>query len=104
MIVKALHVKNFRSILDQRIDCDDLTVLVGRNGTGKSSFLRALEMFYDPKVTVSKEDFYAEETDKEIEIAVTFTCLGAEEKFLFAPYLDGHDLVVARIFTSAAKG
>ena len=41
MIVKALHVKNFRSILDERIDCDNLTVLVGRNGTGKSSFLRA---------------------------------------------------------------
>jgi hypothetical protein len=23
MIVKALHVRNFRSILDQRIDCDN---------------------------------------------------------------------------------
>lgn len=46
MIIKALHVKNFRSIFDERIDCDNLTVLVGRNGTGKSSFLRAMEMFY----------------------------------------------------------
>lgn len=103
MIVKALHVQNFRSIFDERIDCDNLTVLVGRNGTGKSSFLRALEMFYDPKATVSKEDFYAEDTSKEIEIAVTFTDLGTEEKSLFAPYLDGNDLIVARIFSVSAK-
>ena len=103
MIVKALHVRNFLSILDERIDCDNLTVLVGRNGTGKSSFLRALEMFYDPKAAVTAEDFYAEDTIQEIEIAVTFTDLGTEEKSLFAPYLDGDDLTVARVFSLSAK-
>jgi predicted ATP-dependent endonuclease of OLD family len=103
MIVTAIHVKNFRSILDERIDCDNLTVLVGRNGTGKSSFLRAMEMFYDPKATVTAEDFYAEDTTKEIEIAVTFTDLGTEEKSLFAPYLDGNDLTVVRIFSLSGK-
>lgn len=41
MIVKAIHVKNFRSILDEWIGCENLTVLVGRNSAGKSSFLRA---------------------------------------------------------------
>ena len=95
MIVKALHVQNFRSILDERIDCDNLTVLVGRNGTGKSSFLRAMEMFYDPKATVTAEDFYAEDSAKEIEIAVTFADLGAEAKSLFAPYLESNELIVA---------
>ncbi|MFA5114429.1 MAG: AAA family ATPase, partial [Candidatus Margulisiibacteriota bacterium] len=103
MIVKAIHIKNFRSILDERIDCDNLTVLVGRNGTGKSSFLRAMEMFYGPKATVSAEDFYAEDTSKEIEIAVTFTDFGTEEKSLFAPYLEGNDLTVVRIFTLSGK-
>lgn len=103
MIVKTLHVKNFRSILAEWIDCDNLTVLVGRNGTGKSSFLRAMEMFYDPKATVTAEDFYAEDTAKEIEIAVTFTDLGTEEKSLFAPYLDSNDLTVARVFSVSAK-
>jgi energy-coupling factor transporter ATP-binding protein EcfA2 len=103
MIVKAFQVKNFRSILDEPIDCDNLTVLVGRNGTGKSSFLRALEMFYDPKAAVTAEDFYAEDTIQEIEIAVTFTDLGREGKSLFAPYLDGDDLTVARVFSLSAK-
>jgi len=103
MIVKAIHVKNFRSVLDERIDCDNLTVIVGRNGTGKSSFLRAMEMFYDPKAAVSVEDFYAEDASKEIEIAVMFTDLGTEEKSLFAPYLDGNDLTVVRVFSVSTK-
>lgn len=103
MIIKTVHVQNFRSILDEKIDCDNLTVLVGRNGTGKSSFLRAMEMFYDPSASVSPEDFYAEDSSKEIEIAVTFTDLTDEEKALFAPYLDGDDLTVARVFTLSAK-
>lgn len=103
MIIKSIHVKHFRSILDEGIDFDNLTLLVGRNGTGKSSFLRALEVFYDPKAAVTAEDFYAEDTSKEIEIAVTFTDLGTEEKLLFAPYLDRDDLAVARVFSLSAK-
>jgi energy-coupling factor transporter ATP-binding protein EcfA2 len=103
MIVKTLHVKNFRSILDERIDCDNLTVLVGRNGSGKSSFLRAMEIFYDPKAAVSAEDFYDEDTGKEIEIAMTFTDLSAEENSFFKDYLDRDDLSVARIFSVSAK-
>lgn len=103
MIIKAIHIKNFRSILDEQIDCDDLTVLVGRNGTGKSSFLKAMEMFYDPKASVMPEDFYAEDTSKEIDIAITFTDLDDEEKSLFAPYLDGNDLTVVRNFNLSGK-
>jgi len=103
MIVKTLHVKNFRSILDEGINCDNLTVLVGRNGSGKSSFLRAMDMFYDPKAAVSAEDFYAEDTGEEIEIAITFTDLSTEENSFFKDYLDGDDLSVARIFSVSAK-
>lgn len=103
MRVKAIHVKNFRSILDETIDCDNLTVLVGRNGTGKSSFLRALDLFYNQSATVFAEDFYSEETSKDIEIAITFGDLGSEEKSLFDPYLDGNELTVTRVFNISAK-
>lgn len=98
MIIKSLHVQNFRSLLDEILDCQDLTVLVGRNGTGKSSFLRALEIFYDPSATVSVEDFYGDDSSKEILISVTFTSLTPGEKKLFEPYLDGDQLTVGRVF------
>lgn len=102
MIVKSLHVQNFRSLLDERLNCYDLTVLVGRNGAGKSSFLRALEIFYDPTASVSAEDYYAEDSSKEIQVSVTFTALSDEEKKLFSPYLDGEELTVARVFSISA--
>lgn len=101
MIIKSIHVKNFRSILDERIDCDNLTVLVGRNGTGKSSFLRAMEMFYDPSANVTAEDFWAEDTSQDIEIAITFSDLTAEEKDFFSAYIDRDVLTVVRVFSLA---
>lgn len=98
MIINSVHVQNFRSLLDEKLDCHDLTVLVGRNGAGKSSFLRALEIFYDPTATASVEDYYADDNSKEILISVTFTSLSEEERKLFEPYLNGDQLTVARVF------
>lgn len=46
MIIKSVQVKNFRSIKDEILQCDKLTALVGANGSGKPSFLRAIELFY----------------------------------------------------------
>ena len=102
MIIKSLHVMNFRSILNESILCDCLTALVGRNGTGKSSFLRALELFYDPAARVTTEDFYAEDSNQEIEVAVTFTDLTAPEREFFSAYIDNDALTVARVFSLLA--
>jgi len=102
MIIKEVHVKNFRSILDESFSCDCLTALVGRNGAGKSSFLRALEMFYDPSTKVTIEDFYDEDTSQDIEIALTFSDLTAEEKDFFSAYMDNDTLTVVRVFSLAS--
>lgn len=99
MIVKSIRVQNFRSLLDETLDCHDLTVLVGRNGAGKSSFLKALEIFYDPTANVLAEDFYADDASKEILISVTYSNLSEKEKTLFEPYLDGVQLTIARVFS-----
>lgn len=101
MIIKEIHVKNFRSILSESLPCDCLTALVGRNGTGKSSFLQALEMFYDPSAKAVTEDFYAEDTSQDVEIAVTFSDLTPEEKGFFSAYVDNDTLTVVRVFSLA---
>lgn len=99
MVIKEVHVKNFRPIRDEVLACDSLTALVGRNGAGKSSFLKALEMFYDPSAKVTPEDFYAEDASQEIEIAVTFSALTTEEKEFFSSYVDDNTLTVAKVFS-----
>lgn len=98
MRIDQVRVKNYRSILDESLRLDSLTALVGRNGAGKSSFLSALELFYTPSLNVVREDFYVEDTSREIEIAVTYGDLSAEEATFFAAYVDGSTLTVACVF------
>ena len=104
MQIKNVHVKNFRSILDESLQCDSLTALVGRNGAGKSSFLRALEFFYSPSARATLEDFYAQNVSHDIEIAVTYADLSTEEAGLFSAYMDDDSLTVVRIFSDPQAG
>ena len=97
VFLKEVSVKNYRSILDETLICDDLTALVGTNGSGKSSFLNAIQLFYNPSATVTQEDFYNNDTTGAIEIALTFTCLNSTAREHFENYLDDDRLTVTRI-------
>lgn len=99
MIIKSVHVKNFRCILDASLNCDLLTAMVGSNGVGKSCFLRALDVFYAPSPRFAQEDFYNSDVNQDIEITVTFTKLETEAAEKFAPYLDGKELAVTRVLS-----
>ena len=103
MQIQNVHVKNFRSILNESLPCDSLTALVGRNGSGKSSFLSALELFYNPAASVTPEDFYAEDVTQNIEIAVKYVDLNAEAKDFFSAYIDNDSLTVVRVFSDPPK-
>src|SRR5260221_6930640 len=45
--INSITIRNFRSLGDVTVDMEDLTVLVGANGTGKSNFLNALRFTRD---------------------------------------------------------
>jgi putative ATP-dependent endonuclease of OLD family len=98
LIIESVHVKNFRSILDETLNCEKLTALVGANGSGKSSFLYAIGLFYSTSPTLEKEDYYGEDVSKEIIIAITFKNLD-KEKETFCNYIQGEKLKVERVFT-----
>lgn len=99
MFIRKVEVKNFRSIRDECLHCNNLTALVGRNGSGKSSFLYALDVFYDPGAPVSIEDFFDRDDNSSIEIRVTYHKLRDDEKGEFRTYMVGDELIVTkRIF------
>ena len=100
MKIKEIHVKNFRSILDATLTFDDLTILVGQNGAGKSSFFKALELFYG-EYNASVEDFFAENSDENIEITVVYTNLNREAKNSFSKYLEGDEFRVVRVLSNS---
>ncbi|MDE1876766.1 MAG: ATP-dependent endonuclease [Thaumarchaeota archaeon] len=98
MIIKSIRVKNFRSIKDETIYCDKLTALVGANGSGKSSFLHAMELFYNKSSRLDLEDYYDKDTSEDIVISTTFTELSSEATQLFSKYVQKNELTVERIF------
>jgi predicted ATP-dependent endonuclease of OLD family len=96
MIIKSIRVQNFRCIKDETLPCEQLTALIGANGAGKSSFLRALDMFYTAVAKYSDDDFYNKDTSQSIVITVTFTELAVNEKELFQKYVEGEELTVEK--------
>src|SRR3990167_7339691 len=96
MIISKIRVGNFRCIKEETLSCEALTALVGRNGSGKSSFLRALDLFYTPSAKYSQEDFYNSDTSEPVVIALTFANLTDSERRLFASHMDGETLTVEK--------
>ena len=99
MIIRTVRVRNFRCIKDETLNCEPLTILVGANSSGKSTFLKALDLFYTPSAKYSEEDFYNRDTSEPIVITVTFTDLTEQERQLFAPYMEGETLTVEKELT-----
>ncbi len=106
MKIAQLYIENFRSIRGEKIEIENLTMFVGSNGCGKSSFLKALNFFYEPKIKVTKEDFFNRDTSQPIRIEVTYTDLSAEEVEHFAKYLtaEGKLIVTKRFIGAEASG
>lgn len=99
MIIRTVRVRNFRCIKDETLNCEPLTILVGANSSGKSTFLKALDLFYTPSAKYSEEDFYNRDTSEPIVITVTFTDLTEQERQLFASYMEGETLTVEKELT-----
>ncbi len=101
MRIARVHIQNFRSILDQVIELDRLTVVVGPNGAGKSAVLRALDAFYDPRFNASVDDFYNRKTDAPIRIAVRYSDLSDDERTEYGRHAhDDGTLTVTRVLTT----
>lgn len=56
MNISRIHIKGFRSLQDVEVNLSNYTTLIGKNDSGKSSFLKALQLLFDPNVNFSSED------------------------------------------------
>ncbi|MDO8532798.1 MAG: AAA family ATPase [Dehalococcoidia bacterium] len=99
MITHSASVQNFRCILDQVLNCASLTALVGPNGCGKSTFLRAVELFFNQSPRITPEDFYNSDITQEIRITLTFKELGSEAQTKFKLYIQDGSLAVTRVIS-----
>lgn len=100
MIIKRLEIENFRSLKAVDVGCDELTVLLGRNGAGKSSLLYALDIFYNLSAQITTYDYFANDTSLTIKIRVTYGDLRDDELKEFNSYLKDGDLIVTKVINS----
>lgn len=81
MKLKWVHIKNYRSCKDVRIDIGSMQALVGANNAGKSSIIRALDFLFNPSTTkVDKETFWNGDSEQQIWIEAIFDELSDAEK------------------------
>jgi putative ATP-dependent endonuclease of the OLD family len=104
MKLSSLRLQNFRCFLDQTIDLDDYTCLVGPGGAGKSTILTALRIFFrDPTASptdlliLQEEDFHHKDTSKDVVITATFSDLDSEAQEDFKHYFRQGQLVISAI-------
>jgi putative ATP-dependent endonuclease of OLD family len=98
MLLKRVHIKNFRSIRDASIDVGSQTAIVGGNGTGKSSILRAIDRFFGTPTSIELDDFFGRNTENPVEIGLTFTNFSEGERQTFASRIHNDEMTVVRVF------
>lgn len=94
MRVKSVSIRNYRSLKDVTIRLDGLTTIIGPNGSGKTSVLRALELFSNDAPPVTLRDFHDE--GEGIEVVLALPADGAGEEL--APYVVGGEIRLRRMY------
>jgi predicted ATP-dependent endonuclease of OLD family len=104
MKIQKIEIKNYRSLHNLIICPKGILALVGRNNSGKSNLIKALELFFEGSTRlVNDECFYNHKTGEPIEILITFDQLSDWEREQFGPWMDEDNLVVGReIFCTGA--
>lgn len=103
MQLERARIKNFRSLRDVEVLLGAHTALIGGNGAGKSSILKAIEKFYSTSKICDADDFFGRDQGQPIEIELTFHQLSDQETTAFEDRVRDGKLVVTRIFDGGAS-
>jgi putative ATP-dependent endonuclease of OLD family len=108
--IERVHIRNFRSILDETIYFNRYICLVGANGAGKSCVLSALNLFFRQSRDVATdlqelqvEDFHNKNTAEPIQVTVTFTGLSNQAQKDLRHYYRQGKLIITAIATYDAQ-
>ncbi len=96
MRIHSVRLENFRAIKNCEMPMDPHTVIIGSNNAGKSTFLKALDLFFDSAPKVARDDFHQHQVKSPISISVMFGELTPEERDLFSSNLIKDKLQITR--------
>jgi putative ATP-dependent endonuclease of OLD family len=99
MRIRSVTINNLRSVRELTINFDAVTALLGGNNAGKSTILRALEIFFEAAPRLQPDDFHNRE-DVQIEVTIIFSDLVPAEIAEFGTAVAGNTLTLRRIFSA----
>ncbi|MER7708688.1 ATP-dependent endonuclease [Kitasatospora sp. NPDC097605] len=82
MQMKRARIQNFRCLVDAEVRFDEVTSIIGPNGVGKSTVLRALDWFFngEKSVALTDSDICESGTSEKIIVEVEFNSLTPEDR------------------------
>lgn len=81
MLLSEVYIKNYRSIEELKLNLGKCSIIVGKNNSGKSNILKAIDLVLGEKyyIKLTKNDFYNRDENREIIIRLTFRNFMPEE-------------------------
>ena len=93
MVIKKVHIKNWRSIKEIELDYEKVMIFIGQNNHGKSNLLSAL-LFFFGEIKYDELDF--NQNSDELFVEVTFSNLDDFDKNQFKKYLTSENEIKVR--------
>lgn len=93
MKIESIWIRNWRSVKEEKLQAQDLMVIIGQNNHGKSNLLSSV-LFFFGEIKHQDLDFYNGSTELFVEIK--FGDLDESDKTTFKKYLTSEDKIVVR--------
>lgn len=102
MQAKSITIRNFRAIRDITVALGPQIAIVGGNGCGKSTVLRAMEKFYGQQSYLEADDHFDRDVTQPVEIEITFHKFSEDERAMFASRIHADTMIVTRVFEAGS--
>jgi putative ATP-dependent endonuclease of OLD family len=96
----TVRIENYRCFDDVSVELDDLTVLVGANGSGKSTVLRGLDWFFNGG-DLEEDDVHRHGEDLVVRVSATFADFTPKDREALGNYAIGETAIFARSWSEA---
>ena len=93
MKIKAIEIKNWRSIKELKISAQDLMIVIGQNNHGKSNLLSAILFFFGE---IKHQDLDFSQGAQELFVEIEFTNLDEQDNKTFEKYLTQQETIKIR--------
>lgn len=101
MKICKVEIFNWRSIVHESIDFNDLMIFIGQNNHGKSNVLSALLFFFGE---IGLQDLDFNNTSEELWVEIEFSDLNEEEISTFRKYVTSSNTLKVRKFAIKEEG